>query len=324
MPYLCRLLFLSTACFFLIHLVIGIVARVCERPVIRAAGAMPARSAALLLLALRLTPLVLTLALVGLLCIPSYLSLEPHAIIEPIGPWCLCAALLGALICVLSAYRGVRAVVATIRYQRFCQRPASEYMLAGEKACMRVTDAPGPVLALAGIFRPTLLVSSAVLNVLSSEELRSAINHEHAHHASRDNLKRLLILCAPDILPFWNAFSACERAWARFTEWSADDRVVAASAADALSLAAALVQVARLSTASVAIPLATSFLADNGDISARVERLLHRPNSGFVRGHGARLISYAAALICFALLAALATQTSILRAIHEVLERLMR
>ena len=84
---------------------------------------------------------------------------------------------------------------------------------------------------------------------------------------SADNFKRLLLLLAPDALPFLRGSAAVERAWLRFTEWAADDSAVNQDAACSLSLAEALVRVARLGVAAHASSLISHFVAANGEIS---------------------------------------------------------
>ena len=130
-------------------------------------------------------------------------------------------------------------------------------------------------------------VSSAIRNfarsteTLSPEELDCAIRHERAHRTSGDNFKRLLLLLAPDVFPFFSMpFSAMDRSWITFSEWAADDSAVANDLQRSLSLAGALVHVAQMGAAPRLSPLCTSLVSSNSacmnqDLSARVDRLLH-------------------------------------------------
>jgi len=74
--------------------------------------------------------------------------------------------------------------------------------LPGERMAAWVVDGPAPCVMLAGVLRPRLVISRGVVAALSAEQLSAAIRHERAHGISRDNLKRLLVLLAPGILPF--------------------------------------------------------------------------------------------------------------------------
>lgn len=322
MSYASRLLCLSLASFFLIQLLAGLAVKLCEAAAIRKSGHMAASSGARFLFLLRLLPAGVGAAAVIVLCIPSYLSLEPHARPEPVGPACLIAAFLGAAVCGLAACRAARALVRSIRYQRSCRHAAVQLHLPRERATLWLTASTSPPLALGGIFRPKLLISREAFTALSRKELQSAIGHERAHQHSRDNLKRLMLLLAPDILPLWPALSNYDHAWERVAEWAADDCVASRFPDQTLSLASALVRVARLNAAPArVVPLATSFLPDARELSTRIDRLLTlRANAEPVRSRTA-----APAIAAGAFLAVLlAAQTATLQFVHQVLEQLIR
>jgi beta-lactamase regulating signal transducer with metallopeptidase domain len=219
---------------------------------------MSSRDGARLLFALRLAPPVLAGALIAGVCAPSYLWLEPRSSAEDVGLSCLLAATVGAACWARSIAQAASAAVRSSRYLRNCQR---------------AIESDAPVLMLAGVFRRRLVVSRGVRRALTFDELAVAVRHEEAHGASHDNLKRLLLLLAPDAVPFIPGLTRLDRAWSRLAEWAADDRAVDGSRESSLALASALVRVARMG-ASSAIPLATSLLGDRDDLSVRVERLL--------------------------------------------------
>jgi beta-lactamase regulating signal transducer with metallopeptidase domain len=131
-----------------------------------------------------------------------------------------------------------------------------------------------PLLALVGVFRPRLVVSQAVLRTLSAEELHLALQHEYAHRVSRDNLKRLVLLLAPAPVSFLRGFSSLERCWAKYSEWAADDEAVGGDSHRGLSLAAALLRVARMGAAPRLSFLHTCLVAGDHDLAARIDRLL--------------------------------------------------
>jgi Zn-dependent protease with chaperone function len=170
---------------------------------------------------------------------------------------------------------------------------------------------------MSGILRPRLIVSPEVRRALTPEQLEAALDHERAHWVSRDNLKRLLMLLSPGLLPFYSGFTRLERAWGRFTEWAADDAAVAGSAARSVSLAAALVSVARLQTSSPP-PLATSLLGDSPDLAARVHRLLHRAPRRETKPGSTTALGITSVALALVLL-----NPSTLYLAHRLLERLM-
>src|ERR1039458_4432118 len=91
--YLFRLLCLSMASFFLVHLALGAALSVLAPAAIRLSERLRPQLAARLLLLLRLAPTGLSLLMVAGLLAPSYLWLEPRATIEPIGwVWLVAAA----------------------------------------------------------------------------------------------------------------------------------------------------------------------------------------------------------------------------------------
>jgi beta-lactamase regulating signal transducer with metallopeptidase domain len=187
-----------------------------------------------------------------------------------------------------------------------------------------VVESSAPVLGLAGIIHPRLVISRGLMNTLTKNQLAAALRHERAHGISRDNLKRLLILLAPDVFPFMRGFTTLERGWAKFTEWSADDRAVAGNSRRSLSLAAALVRVARMSPAPQSSVLVASLVADGKDLSARVDRLL---GLMAVSPKGGRHLNYLAVvgsvMLAIAVMAA-AVEPETLHSVHQLLERLVR
>ena len=131
------------------------------------------------------------------------------------------------------------------------------------------------------------------MNALPAGPLAAALRHEEAHRVSRDNLKRLLLLLAPGLLPGFHGFDVLERNWARFTEWAADDEAVAGDAHLSLYLAAALVRVARMGGAPAPSPLSASFLGDSRElVRARgppaESRAVRADSNGELRGDGSR------------------------------------
>jgi len=324
LPYLARLACLCLAAFFLFHVAAGLLASAMAPRAIRLASRVPPVPAARFLLVLRLFPAGFALFLVAGLCTPSYLWLEPKAASEPTGLVCLAAALMGMAVCGLSVARATRAMARSLRHIRQCQRVSREMRLPGGREAAWVIDGPAPCVMLAGINRPRLVISRSVVAALPAEQLSAVVRHERAHGRSRDNLKRLLVLLAPDLLPFVHGFRDLERAWARMAEWAADDWAAAGNARRSLSLAAALVRVARLGSNPPTPVLATSLLADGSDLSARVERLLRpaRPVSRSARREP--VLSASACLLLAGALAAVMTNPATLHSAHEFLEFLIQ
>jgi len=216
-----------------------------------------------------------------------------------------------------SIVRGAGAGIRSLVYVRRCRRLGENRDVAGSTVPMFEIPSAGRVVALAGVFRSQLVISSEVAAALDPAQLDAVLRHELAHHVSRDNLKRLLIALAPR----WFLVEH-ERAWKRFSEWAADDRAAAGDSRRAADLASALVHVARVKAGSGTPALATLLLTDdNAELATRVDRLLqegaaepratHRSSKWAIAG-------YAAALIGVAVLSPFA-----LAWVHGLLERLM-
>jgi len=320
-PYLPRLLCLCLAVFFVVHCVVGLAVSLGGPAAVRAARPMRPRLAGRLLLALRLLPAALALFVVGGVCVPSYLWLEPGTGAEEVGAGCLAAAALTAVLWTISAARGVRAAARSVRHTRQSERLGHPLALTGSRLTVWMVDSPAPLLALTGIFGSRLLISRPVMSALAASQLSAALRHEEAHRVSRDNLKRLLILLAPGLLPGFHGFDAIERGWARFTEWAADDDAVAGDAHRSLALADALVLVARMGATPPPSPLATSFLGDIREISARVDRLLSPAPPAPLRPAQTAAVAVGVSLAagCTACLLHPAT----LQSAHQIFERLI-
>lgn len=324
LPYLARLACLCLAAFFLVHMALGAAVSALTPWAVRLANRIAPVRAARLLLMLRLFPAGAALFLVVGLCTPSYLWLEPRAESEQMGAACLAAAVLGLTVWGLSLARATRAMARSLRHLHQCRQVSRETRLPGERSAAWLIDGAAPCVMLAGVIRPRLVISRNVVAALSAEQLSAVVRHERAHGRSRDNLKRLLVLLAPDLLPFVHGFRTIERAWARISEWAADDGAVAGKPRRSLSLAAALVRVARLGSTAAAPVLTTSLMADATDLSERVDRLL-RPASAVARSAPREpVLSASAGLLLAGALAAVMAQPATLYSAHEFLEFLIQ
>lgn len=322
LPYLARLVCLCLAAFFLVHAALGLAVSALAPRAVRFASRMAPVDGAQLLLALRLFPAAFALLVVAGLCTPSYLYLEPKGAPEEMGPACFAAALMGLALWGQSLVRATRAMARSLRHIRQCRAHSREMRLPGERKAAWVMEGTAPCVMLAGVFRPRVVISRGVVAALSTEQLSAVVRHERAHGASRDNLKRLLLLLAPGILPFASGFRNLERAWAKISEWAADDRAAAGKTRRSLSLAAALVRVARLGSAAPA--LATSLMADGADLSERVDRLLRPVRRTARRGHREPILTASAGLLLTGALIAVMAHPVTLHSAHECLEFLIQ
>ncbi|MFZ3213893.1 MAG: M56 family metallopeptidase [Terriglobales bacterium] len=217
---------------------------------------------------LRILPLVAALVVVTVFTVPSFLRFEPRWDDEPIGIAALALASAGAAILIFGI---INALLAWMRTSRSVSSWTSGSRTLNLEATVPAFQTPesAPLLAVAGLCRPRLLVSGCARRLLDPGELEVAIRHELAHVRRRDNLKKLLLrACA---FPF---LGALDGAWLQAAEINADDEAVQ-DERSALDLASALLKVSRLSPLVPGPELVMDLVSGNpGAVAARVERLL--------------------------------------------------
>jgi len=321
--YILRLICLCFASFFLVHTALGLAAIACGPLLERVAEKMRARSAARLLLGVRLTPAFLGVAAVLGLCVPSYLWFEPEVSGERVGIACILTALLGALLWVLALARFSSAMAGGRRYRHACGDGASPARVSPGFSPVWVVERETPLLLLSGVLRPRIIISRGILSALPPEQLDAALRHEQAHRLSRDNFKRLLLLLAPGLAPFARGFTALESSWEQATEWAADDQAAGGDAVRAVSLAAALVRVARMGV-NAQTPLVASLTAGGRGLEARVDRLLRLEPLPAHPASSLRAALSAALLGGGCTIAAVLLAPAALSSIHRLLEQLVR
>jgi len=157
-----------------------------------------------------------------------------------------------------------------LQYQLLLARPLT---LDGSPMPAFEIDADVPIMALVGVVRPRLLIARGVLQALSGEELSASVAHEIGHQRAWDNLKRLAMRTAPDLMTTTAAARAVERRWASASEQAAD-RQACHSGRARCALASALVKVARLAPPATPIADPVCTLVEGGEIASRVQRLL--------------------------------------------------
>lgn len=319
-PYALRLFCLCLASFFVVNAGVGLLVCAASRGAMRVAKRMRARGAARFLFAVRILPFALGIGAVLGLCVPSYLWFEPQATPERVGLACLALVLLGAASWFVSIARVSRALAASSRCQQIWKETGHEDRLPGEASRAMVVEKEAPLLALAGILQPRLIVSRGVLQALSSDQLDVALHHENAHRASKDNLKRLFLLMIPDPVPLVHGLRALEEGWAKFAEWAADDEAVQGDTNRAVLLASALLRVARMGAGPRLSFLHTSLVGGDRDLAARVERLLKFETANGRPGSQTRSLTLGAGLAMTALIATLLAAPAILSSVHRLLE----
>ncbi len=267
-----KLLVTCSASFFLIHCALSLASTASSRVAIQRAERMSPRLGARLLFFLRIFPASFASLVVLGLCVPSFLLFEPRTYAERLNLLCFIIAILGLAIWLISIGNSVYASINSRSFVLRVERVGQKISLAPGSLPSWVLSEGPPTFALWGIIRPRLILSRDVLDALTAEELDVVLRHEGAHRSFGDNLKRLLLLLAPDPLPFLRCFAGLDRTWAELSEWAADDEATRGDAQASVVLAQALIRVSRLGLSSPS-RLAASLISD-GHLAKRVDRLL--------------------------------------------------
>jgi Zn-dependent protease with chaperone function len=223
------------------------------------------------LFALRMLPSLGALFLTLSVVLPAFLIKEPNRAAEPVGP--LLILMVAYVLVTLGAgcMRGWRAWLATTKLLRDCGTRYTRFSIAGRD--VEIIDIPGIMVAALGAWRPRIVAAACVLEACSREEFREVIGHEAAHILTHDNLKLLLLLSSADILAVMPAGKALIARWRAAAEFEADAMATAQDPLRRVTLASALIKVARLSGARRPLAeLSMPILVD--DVDGRVRRLL--------------------------------------------------
>ena len=312
--FLVRCIGVSLAIFVLLYGLLSLAVAHAWKVVRRAFGQLSARREADLLFAFRMLPFLFAAGVTLAYTLPSFLLLEPAKTDEPLGPPLLVLGLSSLVLMGAGILRGAAAQLKTSQALSAWLCGAT-VMESGAVPILR-TGKNAPSLTVAGVCTPKVLVSETAVDILSGQELRTALQHEMAHVQRHDNLKKLLFRFS--VFP---GMTGLESAWSDAAEMAADDAAVS-SFSDALDLAAALIKLSRFAPVQPSADLSTALLPNStASLSTRVERLFawkldSTPNT-YRWWHAAPAI--VATLLC-----AVLTYSAALSSMHEVTEWIVR
>ena len=317
--YVAHAVTLAFAWFLLVNVLVSVLVALA---VTRCADARP--TSAGFWFVMRLSPAIVATFFVAALFLPSYWKYEPRDAAEGVDVTLAALAFAAVVMVACAAGRGACAWWQAWRRVRAWMRGARAFASNGHPALPIPAfeiDGPMPMMALAGIVRPRLFVARALVSTLTDDELDATVAHEIGHWRAWDNLKRLAIRSAPDLLVLTPAARRIERRWASAAEHSADQIGDGANPAARCALASALVKVARLMPEHGLMREPISALVGGGEIASRVERLLDDRASA--RDHNRRPTGRVALTVIGAALAVVA-YGPLLHAVHDATEVLVR
>lgn len=294
---------LGLAWFAVVNAVVSVVCWSCGRRI--SDGARGDVRRARMLVALRLAPVALAVVVSCLLFAPAHLRLEPADADERFGLAIVLAAA-GALLIARSAWRLCRIACASVRLRMATGVSRTE---TGGVPSFDLPLLDG--IALAGVFRPRLLIAPRVRQALTTAELDAAVAHELSHRRAGDNLTRVLMHCAPDFLSLTPQAARLDRLWAAEAECLADARAAQGRADRAGDLALALIKIARLGPAERVSSPAWSSFHEPTLLETRVRLLVNCPAPVDERS-GHRLAMGVAAVIALAWAAGVPRQLHLL------------
>lgn len=234
-----------------------------------------ANARARLLFALRVFPPIGSAIFMAALILPAYIIHEPRDSAEPVGFKLAMLAAISAIGLSLALWRAAAGWLATRRLIHNWIANAEPLRLDGVSIPAYRLRHQFPVIALVGVFRPRLFVADHLVQLLDREEIAAAVAHERAHLAAKDNFKRALLRACRDVLFIAPFGRDLDRAWAEASEAAADERA-ATESGFTLSLASALVKIARLVPNGIkpTLPAGALLIGDGSSgIANRVERL---------------------------------------------------
>jgi Zn-dependent protease with chaperone function len=196
------------------------------------------------------------------------------------------AILFASIALVVAAYavaKGYFRIGRVVRRLEIDAEPAApERIQQAEDACGRYEISIGLVVSrypfsfVWGYFRSKLIVSTALLNALTTEELAALLEHEAAHHTRRDNLSKWMLTICRYLSPAFPLTRLLYRWWSEQVEMVCDE-VAARRTNDPVEVAGALVRLTRLTLGmlrSSQLSESSFFGEHEASLERRVERVL--------------------------------------------------
>lgn len=196
------------------------------------------------------------------------------------------AILFASIALVVAAYavaKGYFRIGRVVRRLEIDAEPAApERIQQVEDACGRYEISIGLVVSrypfsfVWGYFRSKLIVSTALLNALTTEELAALLEHEAAHHTRRDNLSKWMLTICRYLSAAFPLTGLLYRWWSEQVEMVCDE-VAARRTNDPVEVAGALVRLTRLTLGmlrSSQLSESSFFGEHEASLERRVERVL--------------------------------------------------
>jgi Zn-dependent protease with chaperone function len=152
--------------------------------------------------AIGVSPTIGALFFVVGIFLPAQWRFEPAHSTEIISWTILTLMVLTLMLLVGTATRAIRTVRVSNRLVTQWTAGARRLTIPGSPIPVFAIDERFPVAAVAGLFRPRILIADRLVGELTTAEFDAVLAHELAHYRSGDNLKRFVLLagitlCSP-------------------------------------------------------------------------------------------------------------------------------
>jgi hypothetical protein len=224
-------------------------------------------------LLLRLTPFVTSAAITLLIVAPAFVLFEPVQDNEPYGPM---LALLASLAFAHLAGAAIWATFSLCLTRRIEEDwlQSSTPLDTGLGLRAFAIDTASPLVALVGVFKPTLVAARGLIGACTAEEIATILAHERGHLISRDNFKRWLMTSLPDTLRWTRIHDEMLDGWHHAAEDAADDAATGGDEVARADLAALLLKVVRLTPRPQWRGAVVSPFGERCGLERRVRRLI--------------------------------------------------
>lgn len=257
----------------LIDLAVSTIVGIIWRTRAAAPADLPPATRARRIMFLRLTPFAASLGITLFIVAPAFTVFEPVHDNEPFGPMLALLATGAFAHLAASAIWATFSVYLTNRIERDWLESSAPFDTGYGLRAFTI-DSSAPIVALVGVFRPTLIASRNVISACSAEEISAIVAHERGHFTSSDNLKRWVMASLPDSLRWSRIHYEMLDAWHHAAEDAADDAATGGEEVARADLAALLLKVVRLAPHRTWQGAIVSPFVERDGLERRVRRLI--------------------------------------------------
>jgi Zn-dependent protease with chaperone function len=275
LSYSLRLICLILSCLGILQFAAEFILWALAPLLLRLAARSSARQREQTIYAVQILPAYLAISCVALAFVPNYILHETNLASERVGWFCLAFAAAIAGWYGAGLYRGVHMLMVTTRFTRACKRSSERLPTSHEQPPILTFRELPNRLALIGLLRPFILISSSLLEGdLDPLALEVVLDHERAHAVQHDNWKLLSLQSLPRLNLVLRNGRTWMQLWRNAAECAADDDAVRGETARALLLAEALVSFSRYTSSEESPFVSTALVCGETDLVHRVERLI--------------------------------------------------